>query len=129
MPQRELGPYLIGLQTKNEQVDEAISVSRNELTKFLKDGPTNEELEQSKKNITGGFPLRTASNADIASYIAMIGFYEQPLDYLDTFSEKINKITRDEVMDAYNRRVHPEKMLTIIVGKQESTNEKGADKK
>ena len=128
MPQRELGPYLIGLQTKNKQVDEAISVSRNELTKFLKDGPTDEELEQSKKNITGGFPLRTASNADIASYIAMIGFYEQPLDYLDTFSEKINKITRDEVMDAYNRRVHPEKMLTIIVGKQESENETGTDK-
>ncbi len=119
-PQRELGPYLIGLQTKNKQVDEAISVSRDELTKFLKDGPTDKELEQSKKNITGGFPLRTASNASIASYISMIGFYDQPLDYLDTFSEKIDKISREEVMDAFKRRVHPEKMLTIIVGKQEN---------
>ncbi len=124
-PQRELGPYLVGLQTKNKQVDEAISVSRDELTKFLKDGPTNEELDQSKKNITGGFPLRTASNADIASYISMIGFYGLPLDYLDTFSKKINKISREDVMDAYKRRVHPEKMLTIIVGQQDN-NEKDA---
>lgn len=119
MPQRELGPYLVGLQTKNEQVDEAIKVSRNELTKFVNDGPTEAELEQSKKNITGGFPLRTASNGDIASYIAMIGFYNQPLDYLDTFADKVNRISKEEVMDAYKRRIHPEKMLTIIVGKAE----------
>ncbi len=120
MPQRELGPFILGLQTKNEQVDEAIKVARDELKKFLAEGPSNEELDQSKKNITGGFPLRTASNSDIASYIAMIGFYDQPLDYLDTFAKKISKISRDTVIDAYKRRVHPDKMLTIIVGKQVS---------
>ena len=127
MPQRELGPYILGLQTKNKQVDEAIKVSRDELKKFLADGPTNDELDQSKKNITGGFPLRTASNSDIASYIAMIGFYNQPLDYLDTFAEKISEINRDTVMDAFKRRVHPDKMLTIIVGKQEATDTKTSD--
>ena len=119
-PQRELGPYLLGLQTKNDQVDEALKVARHELKTFLKDGPTQAELEQSKKNITGGFPLRTASNADIARYVAMIGFYEQPLDYLESFSSKIQAITREQVMDAYTRRIHPEKMLTIIVGQQEN---------
>lgn len=124
MPQRELGPYILGLQTKNKQVDEAIKVSRDELKKFLTDGPSNDELEQSKKNITGGFPLRTASNSDIASYIAMIGFYDQPLDYLDTFAEKISEISRDTVMDAFKRRVHPDNMLTIIVGKQEAADTK-----
>ncbi len=130
-PQRELGPYLLGLQTKNNQVDEALKVARDELNTFLKDGPTKAELEQSKKNITGGFPLRTASNADIASYVAMIGFYNQPLDYLESFSSKIQAITREQVMDAYTRRMHPEKMLTIIVGQQESkgtNNEKPTSK-
>lgn len=129
MPQRELGPFLMGLQTKNEQVDEALQVSRDELKKFVNEGPDSKELEMSKKNITGGFPLRTASNADIASYISMIGFYGLPLDYLNRFPETINKITRDEVVDAFKRRVHPDKLLTIVVGKQESTDqEKDAEK-
>ena len=93
-------------------------MARAELDKFVKEGPTDAELEQSKKNITGGFPLRTASNGDIVSYISMIGFYGMPLTYLDTFTGTIDKITREEVMDAYRRRLHPDTMLTVIVGKK-----------
>ena len=120
IPMQENGPFMLGLQTKLSQTDEAIKVARDELEKFQKDGPTEEEITASKLNITGGFPLRTASNDDIIGYIAMIGFYDLPLDYLDTFTDTINKITRDEIKDAYKRRLNPNKMLTIIVG--------GADK-
>ena len=40
-------------------------------------------LAAAKKNITGGFPLRIAGNAKVVEYLAMIGFYGLPLDYLD----------------------------------------------
>ena len=116
IPMQENGPFMVGLQTKLSQTDEALKVVRSELEKFQKEGPSEEELKASKLNITGGFPLRTASNDDIIGYLAMIGFYGLPLDYLDTFSDTINKISKDEVMDAFKRRVHPDKMLTIIVG-------------
>lgn len=116
MPMREMGPFLLGLQTKLSQTDEAIKLAREELEKFQKDGPSAEEIKASKLNIAGGFPLRTASNDDIIGYIAMIGFYDLPLDYLDKFTDTVNAITREQIMDAYKRRLHPDKMLTIIVG-------------
>ncbi len=116
IPMQENGPFMLGLQTKLSQTDEALQVVRDVLTKFQKEGPSEEDLKASKLNITGGFPLRTASNDDIIGYLAMIGFYGLPLDYLDTFTNTINNISRDEVMDAFKRRVHPDKMLTIIVG-------------
>ncbi len=115
---REAGPFLLGLQTKNSQVDEAIKVAMDVVKTFQKEGVSEEQLQASKTNITGGFPLRTASNDDIIGYIAMIGFYGLPLDYLDTFTTTINKISRDQVMDAYQRRLHPDKFLTVIVGKK-----------
>ncbi|HIO93030.1 MAG TPA: insulinase family protein [Leucothrix mucor] len=117
---REQGPFLLGLQTKNSQVDEAIKVAGDVVKTFQKDGPSEEQLKASKTNITGGFPLRTASNDDIIGYIAMIGFYGLPLNYLDTFTSTIDKISRKEVMDAYTRRLHPDKFLTVIVGKKEA---------
>ena len=117
---REQGPFLLGLQTKNSQVDEAVKVATDVVKNFQKDGPSEAELNASKTNITGGFPLRTASNDDIIGYIAMIGFYGLPLDYLDTFTTTIEKISRKEVMDAYTRRLHPDKFLTVIVGKKEA---------
>jgi len=116
IPMQENGPFMVGLQTKLSQTDEAIKVVREELEKFQKEGPSEEDLKASKLNIVGGFPLRTASNDDIIGYIAMIGFYDLPLDYLNTFTDKVEKVSRDEVVDAFKRRVHLDKFLTIIVG-------------
>jgi len=116
IPMQENGPFMLGLQTKLSQTDEAIKVAREVVETFQKDGPSDEELTASKLNITGGFPLRTASNDDIIGYLAMIGFYGLPLDYLNTFTDKVNKISREQVMDAFKRRLHTDKLLTVVVG-------------
>ena len=49
----------------------------------------------------------------------MIGFYNLPLDYLDTFNDKVSAVTREQIREAYQRRVHPDNMVTIIVGGDE----------
>ncbi|MCF6230579.1 MAG: insulinase family protein [Gammaproteobacteria bacterium] len=115
-PMRELGPYTLGLQTKNASVDEALQVLRDTLIEFRKNGPTASELEAAKKNITGGFPLRLDSNKKIVGYLAMIGFYRLPLDYLDTFNDKVDAVSLQQIKEAYQRRIDPDKMVTIIVG-------------
>lgn len=116
MPLREPGPFLIGLQTKNSQRAEALSVVRRVLKEFVEKGPTPEELVASKKNVTGGFPLRIDSNKKIAEYLTVIGFYGLPLTYLDDFIPRIEAVTAEQIRDAFRRRVHPEHMLTVVVG-------------
>ena len=118
LPMREFGPFQIGLQTRNDQTEEALKVVDSLLKDFLEKGPTPEELTASKKNITGGFPLRISSNSKILGYIAMIGFYGLPLDYLDTFNAKVDALTVADIQDAFKRRVDPGKMVTVLVGKQ-----------
>lgn len=115
-PMRSRGPYIFGLQTRNESAEEALKVLRQEIEKFVETGPSKEELIAAKKNITGGFPLRIASNKNIIAYIAMIGFYNLPLDYLDKFTSNVEAVTVASIKDAFKRRVNPEKMVTILVG-------------
>jgi len=115
-PMEQDGPYLLSLQTRNDQVDEALAVMRKTLQDFVDKGPTEEELVASKKNITGGFPLRIASNSGIGSYLNVIGFYDLPLDFLDTYNDKVMAVTREQIIDAYQRRVSPETMVTVVVG-------------
>lgn len=117
-PMRELGPYQFGLQTRNDQAKEALDVLQKTLTDFINNGPTEEELTAAKQNITGGFALRVDSNSKIADYTAMIGFYGLPLNYLKTFNAKVNAISTKQIKDAFTRRVHPDKMVTILVGGQ-----------
>jgi len=119
-PMRQAGPFQIGLQTRNDQVDEAMKIIRAELDKYVAEGPGEDELQDSLKNITGGFPLRIDSNKKITEYLSVIGFYDLPLDYLNTFVANINKQTRVKVNDALKRRIEPKKMLTVIVGTNKS---------
>jgi len=115
-PMERKGPFIMGLQTKNDQAREALALLMKTVKDFIAKGPSQKEIDDAKKNITGGFPLRLDSNKDITSYVAMIGFYDLPLDYLKTFNDKVEKVTRKQIMDAFKRRIHPDQMITVMVG-------------
>lgn len=122
MPLRRPGLFTVGLQTKGEQTTQALDVVRSEIQRFIEHGPSAEEVQAAKKNITGGFALRISSNSKIVGYIAMLGFYGLPLDYLDKFNARAEAVTLADIKDAFNRRVHPDKMVTITVGKNGGTS-------
>jgi zinc protease len=109
------GPFQMALQTKREQAEEALKVAQDTLVKFVAEGPTQQELDSAKQNIVGGFPLRIDSNKKIHEYLSIIGFYRLPLTYLDDFPAKIEQLTLEQVKDAWRRRMHPERMATVIV--------------
>ena len=50
-PYRNAGPFLLGLQTRSDQADEAIEVCMDVLREYISNGPTEEELQLSKQNI------------------------------------------------------------------------------
>jgi zinc protease len=115
-PMRARGPFVLGLQTRNDQRREALAVVRQVLTDFVADGPTEPELEAAKKHLTGSFPLRLDSSGKIADHLAVIGFYRLPLTWLDDFIPNVEQVTVAQVRDAFRRRVQPGRMVTVIVG-------------
>lgn len=117
-PLAEAGPFVASLQTKGTQQHDALAVLRTTLDAFVQAGPSATALAAAKQNLIGGFPLRLAGNGKIVEYLAMIGFYHLPLDYLDTFTMQVGKVSVEEVRDAFRRRIAPARMATIIVGRQ-----------
>lgn len=117
IPMLKPGPFLVSLQTRNDQTGQAVQVLNNTLADFIAKGPTEAELLAAKKNITGGFAMRFDTNKELASYVGMIGFYELPLDYLDTFQQNIEHVSVASIADAFKRRVNPQLLQTVTVGK------------
>lgn len=117
-PLREAGAFTLGMQTKTDQTQQALTLLDEQLKKYVTEGPGDDELEASVSNITGGFPLKIDSNSKLLGYLAMIGFYGLPIDYLDHFISNIKSVDVKQIKDALTRRVHPDKMVTVIVGKQ-----------
>ncbi|MGR8935664.1 MAG: M16 family metallopeptidase [Gammaproteobacteria bacterium] len=116
IPMLRDGPFYMGLQTRNDKSREAMAVMQQTLQKFIKQGPTDAELEAAKKNITGGFVLRYDTNGKLSNYVAMIGFYQMPLDYLDTFPQRVQAVSKKAIIDAFKRRIVPSRLQTVTVG-------------
>jgi zinc protease len=115
-PMLKPGPFTVSLQTRNDQTKQAVEVLNATLKDFINKGPTQAELDAAKKNIIGGFPMRFDTNKKLATYVAMIGFYDLPLDYLDTFRQKVEETTIATITDAFKRRVNTELLQTVTVG-------------
>lgn len=129
MPMKLPGAFQVGLQTKKDQADEALQLVRATLREFIDKGVTKKELQASKQNIIGGFPLRIDSNRKIVDYLSVIGFYELPLTHLEDFVGNIDKVTAAQIRAAFKRRVNPDAMATVIVGAPETkktSNKEGA---
>lgn len=112
------GPFYIRLQTRNAAAKQALQLSQSILETFIKEGPSNEELVAAKKHIIDGFPLRIDSNRSIASILTIIGFYQLPLNYLDTFRQKVAAVTVNKIHRAFRNRVHPKQLVTVMVGNE-----------
>ena len=115
-PMRLEGPFTMGLQTRNDQAEQALALLNQLLREFIDKGPSEEELIAAKKNITGSFPLRIASNSNIVEYLAVIGFYGLPLDYLDTYNSRVDAVTVAGIRDSFKRRIKPDALITVIAG-------------
>lgn len=115
-PMQVEGPFMINLSTRNDQTDQALALIRANLQDFLRNGVTEAQVQEAKNNILGSFPLSTASNSNILAYLASMGFYNLPLDYLDSFNERINKVTPEQIKIAFNKHINLNKMLTVTVG-------------
>ena len=114
------GPFQIAVQTKKDTAEEALKVAQDTLARFVAEGPTPQELEAAKQNIIGGFPLRIDSNKKIQDYLAIIGFYRLPLTYLEDFPVQIKRVTLEQIKDAWRRRIHPDRMATVVVAGADS---------
>ncbi len=110
------GPFVITLQTRKDQAWQALDVALATLEKFVAEGPTEAQLRAAKQYVVGGFALNIDSNAELADYLAMIGFYRLPLDYLERFPDEVEHVSLEQVRDALQRRLTPSRAVTVVVG-------------
>ncbi|RJX31545.1 MAG: insulinase family protein [Oxalobacter sp.] len=127
-PMKQAGPFQISLQTKKEQSDEAIHVVRATLDNFLHKGPTQAELQAAKDNMIGGFALNIDTNSKMLANVSAIGYYDLPLDYLETWKRNVAKVTTHDIRAAFRRKLDPARLVTVIVGAPEKKNEAQADR-
>lgn len=115
-PGMHAGAFTIGLQTRPDQAAQAVQVSRDVLRRFVAEGPTEAELKAAKDFLVGGFALRIDSNRKLLDNLASIAWHDLPLDYLDTWTRRVERVTAADIKAAFGRKLQPDRMVTVVLG-------------
>ncbi|MCU7647909.1 M16 family metallopeptidase [Pseudomonas piscis] len=115
-PMQVRGPFMINLQTRAEMSEGTLKLVQDVFADYLKNGPTQKELDDAKRELAGSFPLSTASNADIVGQLGAMGFYNLPLSYLEDFMRQSQALTVEQVKAAMNKHLSVDKMVIVSAG-------------
>jgi len=115
-PMQVRGPFMINLQTRAELSEGTLKLVQDILADYLKTGPTQQELDDAKRELAGSFPLSNASNASIVGQLGAIGFYNLPLTWLEDFMQQSQALTVEQVKAAMNKHLSADKLVIVTVG-------------
>ncbi|MDP1893420.1 MAG: insulinase family protein, partial [Hydrogenophaga sp.] len=110
--------FQVGLTTRPDQAAQAVNVARNVVRQFVEQGPSDAELQAAKDFLINGYALRNDSNRKLLDNVANIAWNGLPLDYLDTWTEQVQRVSVADIRRAFNRVLQPERMVTVVVGAQ-----------
>lgn len=106
---------ILGANPKN--VTDAIKLTKEVIAKFLKEGISPTELEVTKSYLINSFaPRNLSSNEIIVETLSQLQVFELGDDYIQTYTDKINSISLDEVNKAARKHINPEMLNAVIVG-------------
>ncbi|MBX8551908.1 insulinase family protein [Pseudomonas cichorii] len=115
-PMQALGPFTIGLQTRADMSENTLKLVQDIVRDFLANGPTQKELDDVKRELTGSFPLTAANNSAIVGQLGSIGFYDLPLTFLEDYMTQAQAVTVEQVKTAMNKHLSADKMVIVTVG-------------
>jgi len=111
------GPFVLHASVQSESTADAIRESLAELNAIRHDRPVSrEELELGRATLTRGYPRNFETAEQIGRAIAQLALYDLPDNYFSEFVPKVLSLTPDDLTRAAVTHIHPDRLLTVIVG-------------
>jgi zinc protease len=120
------GSFQVVMQTKNASAADAIARARAEIERIRREPVTDDELSEAKRYLTGSFPLKLDSTRKIAGFLSQVEFYGIGRDYADTYAQRINAISKDDVLRVAQKYLKPDDLILVVVGNLTETPLPGA---
>lgn len=110
------GIFQVQTETKAGSTVEVIKLINEIISGMTKEQVSEEELAQAKESIINSFIFGFARADYIVTQQARLDYYEFPSGYLENFRDNIAKVTREDVLSAARKYLHPEAMIVMVVG-------------
>lgn len=109
---------------RNEVTDSAIVQMIYEIEQMRSGEISEEELELAKNSISGSFSRSLEQPQTVANFALNIAIYDLPEDYYNTYLQKVQAVTIDDVKATAMKYLKPESTYINVVGKASEVADK-----
>ena len=102
---------------RNAVTDSAVVETLKEINKIRDEFVSDEMLSTAKAKYLGNFIMSTENKSLLADFAVNIKTLNLPDDFYETFIEKINLVSKEDVKRVANKYLKPENLRIIVVGK------------
>ncbi len=116
---RAAGPFLAGAEVTGTKTDSALVEFMKELT-AIRDTVPAEELSKAKRYLQLGLPADLESSGQIAAQMVPIVLHGLPLNFFDTYVQRVEGVTQADVQRVARTYVDPSRVAVVVVGDRAS---------
>ncbi len=113
---KNVGTFLIEMQTSPEDAHKAISSTRDLLKQVHQQGVTLEEVETAKANLISNYNISLASPEQLSERMVMNQVYGLNQVELRSFISKIDQVKLSQVNQAARELLHSDKIVVVTAG-------------
>jgi zinc protease len=113
---REQGVWAMRAETKVESTQEAISRLTANMEQLRAQPVTDEELAEAKESFVNSFVFSFASPSAIVGRLIGLEYDGLPKDFLQQLRDKVVKLTKDDLLAAARKHLHPDQLRILAVG-------------
>ena len=116
---KEAGYFAVSTSVDLNNTANALIEIYQEIEK-IRNGITNDELSFTKSSLTKKYPSNFENYRQIAANISSKVIHNLPDNYFETYINKINSLSLDDVNNIANNSIYPDELITVLVGDSKS---------
>ncbi len=113
---KRTGDIAAETDTRSETTVEALRVIVDEFSRLQRERVNQRELADAQAYLAGSFPLTIETPDAIAAQVLNALFYELPLSDLETYRERVNAVTPEDIQRVARQYIKPDRLSVVLVG-------------
>jgi zinc protease len=114
------GPFTASSAVVTAKTDSAVIQFFHELNRIRDEPVPTAELERAKNFVALGLPQNFETSAQVAARIAELAIYGLPLDYYNTYVERVMAVTSADIQRVARQYIRPDRSAIVIVGDRQT---------
>jgi predicted Zn-dependent peptidase len=116
---RFTGSFIAETETKAESTAKAITLMKKIITDMTKEPVNDGELTAAREYMINSFMFGFTSPASIVTQRARLEYYGYPAGYLEQYRDNIAKVTKEDILAAARKYLHPDGFKLVVIGNAE----------